>query len=163
MVAFGAFDVQPVGGPHEHVASSSSTAGAAQPSLSEADVGGHAQALGQHDASQTDDMDPAELLLEHVFRFWKRIGYSLSDVITGVEVDRPSNDMEQFLQETLMVQLALKVWLRDGADLPASAAVVPMLALWFRDPECPDLDGDEENNFLAQWRAYVIWRRKRRG
>jgi hypothetical protein len=108
-------------------------------------------------------MDPAELFLEHVFRFWKRIGYSLSAVTTGVKVDRPHNDMGQFLQETRMVQLALKVWLRDGADLPVSAAAVPMLALWFRDPELPDLDGKEEDKFLAQWLAYVKWRRKRRG
>jgi hypothetical protein len=108
-------------------------------------------------------MDPAEIFLEHLFRFWKRIGYSLSSDLPGVKIDMPHLDMGQFLQEQPMVQLALKVWLRDGADLPASAAAVPMLALWFRDPEFPD--EDEEAKFLDQWLAFVEWCRrwKRRG
>jgi hypothetical protein len=100
--------------------------------------------------------------MEHVFRFWKRVGYSFSSEFTGVELTRPDIDLGQFLQEPFTVELALKVWLRDGADLQASAAFVPMLALWFRDPDCPELDGDEEANFLAQWRAYVQWRRRQR-
>jgi hypothetical protein len=77
-----------------------------------------------------------------------------------VENDRSNIDMEQFLQEPPLVKLALKVWLRDGADLPASAAFVPILALWFQDPECPDFDGDEETKFLDQWAAYVRWCRR---
>ena len=103
--------------------------------------------------------------MEQVFRFWKLHGFGLAEIVTGVTFDRPDIGMglPQFLQDTHMVQHALKVWLREEADRPASAAFVPMLALWFRCPDCPDLDGEEEDNFLAQWKAYSKWRRQRRG
>jgi hypothetical protein len=155
-----ALGVQFFGGSLGHLSGATgSTAGAAQPSLQEAD----APRLPCY--VQTEDMNPAELFLEHVLRFWKRIGYFLSSDLTDVKYDQPDIDMVQFLQEPPLVRIALKVWLRDGADLPASAAIVPMLALWFCDPGNPDFDGEEAEKFLDQWQAYVKWYRcwKRHG
>jgi hypothetical protein len=167
-----ALDAQFVGGPDAKALGHQVEV--ARPSLSEAAAA--RQALGvqscsgslgapavTHVAVQTEDMDPAEILLEYVFRLWMRIGYSHSSDLTGVEIDRPNIDMGHFLQKPPIVQLALKLWLRDGVDLPASAAAVPMLALWFRDAGLP-LPA-EEAKFLDQWLAYVDWCRrwKRRG
>jgi hypothetical protein len=102
-------------------------------------------------------MDPAELLLEHVWSFWTYIGYRLCDDLTDEEIEKPSYDMRQFLREPFLVRLAFKVWLREGAVLEPAAAFLPMLALWFRDPELPGFDGAEEAAFLDQWLAYVRW------
>jgi hypothetical protein len=108
----------------------------------------------QHVAVETVAMDPAEIFLEVVFRFWLRIGYQLVDDRPGVELQRPSkHDFGRFLREPSTVSTALRVWLRDGADLPDAAAVLPMLALWFRDPE--ERLPEEETHFFAQWWDYV--------
>jgi hypothetical protein len=98
-------------------------------------------------------MDPAEIFLEVVFRFWLRIGWQLADERPLEGLQRPSRDFGHFLREPYMVRTALRVWLRDGADLPDAAAVVPMLALWFRDPE--ERLPEEETHFYAQWWDYV--------
>jgi hypothetical protein len=107
-------------------------------------------------------MDPAVLLLEQVWRFWHSYGYSCCEDLTEEEIAKPDNDMRKFLQEPFFVRLALQVWLRGEADLPRAAAFRPMLALWFSDPELPDLDGEEEAAFLDQWMAYVRYARRRR-
>jgi hypothetical protein len=108
-------------------------------------------------------MDPAEIFLEVVFRFWHEHGYRIAEDLTPEEIKRPSkHDFGHFMQEPYMVRIALEVWLQEGADLPASAAVVPTLALWFRDPweRLPE----EETTFFAQWWDYLKRRRmSRRG
>jgi hypothetical protein len=100
-------------------------------------------------------MDPAEIFLEVVFRFWLRFGSILAP-----RAQCPSDrdrDFGHFLREPSRVRTALRVWLQDGADLPDAAAVVPMLALWFRDPE--ERLPEEEDRFFAQWWDYVKRRR----
>jgi hypothetical protein len=92
-------------------------------------------------------MDPAEIFLEVVFRFWQRIGHHLAD-------ESPSkHNFGHFLREPYMVMTALRVWLQEGADLTEAAAVVPTLALWFRDPE--ERLPEEETQIFDQWWEYV--------
>ncbi len=117
-----------------------------------------------HAASQSEVMNPVELLLEQVWLFWYSHGYSCCEDLTEEEIAKPDNDMRQFLQEPFFVRLALQVWLREEAELPRAAAFWPMFALWFIDPEHLDLDGEEEAAFLDQWMAYArSARRRRRG
>jgi hypothetical protein len=103
-------------------------------------------------AVQTEAGDPAEILLVEVFRFWVEHGRDLLRIRRGQEVERGPTLFEEFVQDPPTVRNALKIWLRDAADLPRAVNVVPFLGLWFRDFEEPT--PDEESHFYAQWTSY---------
>jgi hypothetical protein len=115
------------------------------------------KATVQHAAVATQAVDPAELFLEVVFRFWLQVGYSLSSEDRGQTIHKPTISFGQFVTDPPTVNRALEIWLSDGADLPHSAAVVPMLGLWFQDFELPT--PDEESRFYAQWHSYSSGKR----
>jgi hypothetical protein len=110
----------------------------------------------KHVAMQTEAMDLAQIFLEVVFRFRVNIGRMLA------QQEHPGIIVAHFVTDPYIVKLALEVWLLDGADLPESATVLPMLAVCLRDVE--DRPSEEELHSLTQWSGYVrILQRRRRG
>ena len=108
----------------------------------------------QHVAVETEFIDPAELFLATVFRFWDRIGRSLYTE----EEESPATSFERFVEDPPMVQQALEAWLLEEGWLLKQAAykaseTEAMLALWFHDLE--ERSSHEESQFFTQWQAYT--------
>jgi hypothetical protein len=159
-----ALGVQSFGGSLGHLSDAAgSTAAAAQPSLQEADaarlrgstVGVQAGADSfrspsvRHVAVDTRGLNPLHALLEVIFLFWCKEGWSHTTFLFKGQEPTFPHGFEEFLQQPDIVKCALRVWLEYYAwDLPEAAMVSSWLALWFRDLDyrAPD----EEARLLEQ-------------